>query len=1030
MNEIVATLKRPFIKLKNKSHPFWFFAFLFLLGVLMSLYILLNNDWTIPLSGDFVQQEIAFYYNGYDDWWHFFKTGEFPLWDSNTILGVNNIASNSFYYFLNPFFFPILLVPRSIIPQAQAMMMLIKMALAGMTMRSYLKYMGIKEKNARIFALAYAFCGWNMYYLWFNHFLEIAVMFPLIMLGIEHVLREKKPWLLILSVFVMGLCNYTFLVSSCIAGVMYAGFRFFQRVKLNSAKDNATIFVLGVFGFAMGIMICAFVLLPCFMDASSNPRVEDANFLETLKNAYQIKNWKLFFNTLFKFDWEKKTYYPLITFLFPVVSDFSPIFFNNKGYDNTLGSIFVYTPLILLFVPSFINSVKKKKVSHLIAIAVFILLLFTPFFYWLSFAFAKEYGRWQIFATFALIVYIAISFEDKEKWPKWYLDASLGVVLSLMALTIYICLSKQDKYIGTGEINEIGERIYAVYYQVIYAIVVYIIMRVRFNKPKFNRVLMGLLSLEVIIMSNIIYQVHGVIPYSSLFGGKSNNKDEAKIVNKINDQDDDYFRIFNTTANRSTNNLGMVLNYNGLGGFHSAYNYQIEDFLLWSRIPYFNMTWTMGEHEKLVNIEEFLGVKYYIIRNSDYYLFDGEQNTFNINHINVPYGFRYDESLSTSQHTVFVNTNYIPLGFAFDDIILADKYSVTLNTGDSSNLVKNEEAFLKGAILYPQDIYSDFKQEEYDKKNNYTEVKEYFDSLTIDNSLSKLGEIKFNRSYDANVNYISGTKYKCATSFDPIHPIDTSTCSISNELGYEYNRTIFEYKKSDHSPLLAEDATSRGGAYIRMNLAQSSYAFVYLYDENDELITFDYHQYIDSSFKMLRGFYVDRPVYKVVIRPMTTARQYERSIPTTIGNYIQYYDSYLDYLEPLKSNKFKNVVSTTNKHTFDTSYISDKFVVLNVTYDDGWSIKVKHEDGTISHPKLFKAHGGFVGFVAPSGNNHIEVSYMTPYLKIGTLVSFIGVTISGVSFGVVYYLKKRKKKTINPFLDVDDGEIIYDEDFF
>ena len=181
-------IKPKFAFLKNKQSVFYYFLFLFGLAFIMAIAVLLIESFTIPLGGDYVQQQIPFYTNGYDDWWHFLKTGEFPLWDSNTVLGVNNIGANSFYYFLNPFFLPILLCPRSLIPQGLAFLMLIKMALAGITFRLYLKNLDVEEKTARLFSIAYAFCGWNLYYMWFNHFMEVVVMFPLVLLGIDKVL--------------------------------------------------------------------------------------------------------------------------------------------------------------------------------------------------------------------------------------------------------------------------------------------------------------------------------------------------------------------------------------------------------------------------------------------------------------------------------------------------------------------------------------------------------------------------------------------------------------------------------------------------------------------------------------------------------------------------------------------------------------------------------------------------------------------------------------------------------------------------
>ncbi len=112
-----------------------FIVFMYLAAFTMFAYTLVRNSFTIPIGGDFTLQQIPFYFNGYDDWWHALTTGEFVMWDDSGFLGVNNIGANSFYYLFNPFFLILLIVPRSIMPQAQAFMMITKIVLAGVSMK-------------------------------------------------------------------------------------------------------------------------------------------------------------------------------------------------------------------------------------------------------------------------------------------------------------------------------------------------------------------------------------------------------------------------------------------------------------------------------------------------------------------------------------------------------------------------------------------------------------------------------------------------------------------------------------------------------------------------------------------------------------------------------------------------------------------------------------------------------------------------------------------------------------------------------
>ena len=97
-----------------------------------------------------------------------------------------------------------------------------------------------------------------------------------------------------------------------------------------------------------------------------------------------------------------KKLYPLATFFFPVVSDRSSPIFATSSYDNTISSLFLYTPVMVMVVPSIIRSIRNRKFSHFVALVLLVLAIFTPFSYHALHGFTNEYGRWQIFVTLNL----------------------------------------------------------------------------------------------------------------------------------------------------------------------------------------------------------------------------------------------------------------------------------------------------------------------------------------------------------------------------------------------------------------------------------------------------------------------------------------------------------------------------------------------------------------------------------------------------------------------------------------------------
>ena len=100
-------LKKKFFHPSERMKTFYC---LVVVGLCCFLYSWIKNQLTVPLGGDYTLQEMTFLYNGYDDWHHFFETGDFPFWDRSAFLGIDNIGGNSFYYLFDPFFLIMLYV--------------------------------------------------------------------------------------------------------------------------------------------------------------------------------------------------------------------------------------------------------------------------------------------------------------------------------------------------------------------------------------------------------------------------------------------------------------------------------------------------------------------------------------------------------------------------------------------------------------------------------------------------------------------------------------------------------------------------------------------------------------------------------------------------------------------------------------------------------------------------------------------------------------------------------------------------------
>ena len=1027
--------------LKDINSTFYYYLFLVLIGVFFFSTSLFTNYFTTPFTGDYTAQQFAFYTNGYDDWWHFFRTGEFVLYDTNTFLGASNIGSNSFYYLFDPFFMPILLFPREIIPQGIAILTIFKMALAGLVFHYYLRYIGISKNTARLSGLAYAFCGWTTWYLWFNHFTGVAVSFPLILLGVEKVLKEKKPWLLSLSIFLLGLTNFFFFFTFTLCAFLYAMFRYLQKVFKRNAKDNLMILLWGFVGFLAGVMLSAVVVIPSMMVALNAPRATNSTYLPSLLNAFKDNDWEQFFRIIF--NWESqgtayKVYYPILDFIFPVMSDRgTPLTkLGNESYDNVAGSLFCYSPFIIFLVPALIASVRKKQFSHLIATAMFALMLFTPFFYFAFHGFTMAYSRWTLFVTTSLITYVSFYIDKIKEQPKWDLIVGSVFATACIWVAVFLAIHIKDNYDNFklryqySELGELGflliEGIAANLYVFVICIVVYFIR----SKKSLQQVLSFFVAAEAILMGTLTLFGHGYENYMNVNNGYENNVVFQSVIDRIKEDDPTYYRCYSSQENSSARNDSMRHGYNGLGMFHSIFNYNIAGFLNWSQINDGEApgSWSASYVEKRQNLDTFLGIKYYIVHKDKAFWGNSKAVALKSENyrVNAPLGFKdITSKYPNSTYYIYENENFIDLGFSFD------KAATYESTGDNKD---KEPTRITDQTFYSEELYLNSAIMNVDKLNylnnkipeeNIFEVKNY----------KAFNTKKLNKFYDYNVKYydIHGDIESGRT--------DSSSAGFADQLldlsAYPFSTTI--PSKSKYNGRYVSVITTgesfpydpNGMVLYLKNPYKDEYDInIYLVtkdaDGNERFLTFDNHN--DSHFginsvsrKLYRGVY-SSPTYDEDGSKIDAPRISKIIIcnrKTEIYNYELYYQSgtsVFDNFNELNKNPLQEVHYSTNHFDFKTNFSSPRVVVTRLPYEDGWKIKAKDNNGKEKELEVFTAQGGFVSFLADEGEYSYSLDFYTPYLKTSSLISIggqlilFGTLLSYYSYCLyMIYYENRKK---------------------
>lgn len=1010
-------ISKKFAFLKDKTSLFYYVLLLIGIGFAFFGYALITQKFTTPFSGDFSQQSYQLYYNFYDDWWTFFKTGQFPFYDSNTFLGADNVHANTYYGLFSPFTFPILFVPRDFIPHMMALISIARLVIGALLFRIYLKYLGVSEKSSRIFSIAYAFTGWMAYYLWFNPFYEVMTFFPLILFGIEKVIKEKKILFVSLGFFLLGISNYFFLLTMGFFGVAYAGFRYFQTIKTRNVKDNLLVILYGFLGFLFGMGLSMFCVFPAVLSSFSINRASNSKYLSVITSCLKEGDYAQFFKIFFtcwssnitNYGSAYEDYYfsfafPLASYFYPPISDRFTNIMHYKYFENTGSSIFIYTPCIILMGCSIYRSIKNRKISHFIAIFVLICCLFIPFIYFLCGAFVTAYGRWELVAPVSAITYIALNFDHLDEVPRPVVIVSGALSFACMIGTYFL-----GAYIITNYkyFEEMGYVIFLVVYQLVLTVVETSLFAGFWKKKNLPVIVQSFLIGEIIVVGTLVANIHNLQSINTSVGGGYNNiPTETKIISDINNKDDSYFRIQSSRTYEGNTNLGMLENFNSPSTFHSFYNNNVDDFMRFSQILSNDNSWSGSAFSKRSNLDEFLGVKYYIAKESDttFYYSDSNGNRKPVVFSpNIPLGYeRIDDENDNDGYRVYKNKYQINLGTSYDTIYYKNECSTSIynsfypSYSGSRYVIRNEEAYFKGAILNNDDVNEILSQ--------------YEDDFNFIRNVSSATEAK---KYSQKFVNIYGSKN--GNYFDPLNPdrdINDESIVDPSNTNVPVNRyqLVFEPKDGDsYYPLGEQGAYYMFDYPIRQSGGTNYSATVYLIGEdkngNSKVITFDNCRDASrSSSKSMRGLYSKEKVKRIIV--CVDGEDYKTS---SIDFYYEPFENCISRYQTAIENGLENVKYNVNDFTFDTNYSTNRFIVTQLAYTGGWRVYAKDESGNQTQLKVYNAQGGFAGFIAPKGNISYYMTYQTPNIDKGLAMSIISLFGLVSTIGVSEFVIKRKK---------------------
>ena len=417
-------------KYEKKFYQKSFLYALIMAAAMFLPFVIIDGGYFI-FYGDYNAQQIPFFKHSVEA----VHNGTLG-WDWGTDLGANFFGSYTYYTLGSPFFWFMTLFPASISQYLMAPLLCVKFALISLFAFTFIRRFVAKPESALIGGLLYAFSSFNLYNVFFQ-FQDAFMYFPLLLVGLEEFVVNKRKGLFALVVAVNCLANYFFFIGDCVFLVIYFIIRCTMDKRFRvSLKEFLQLAVESV----IGVLIAGVLFVPSIYQVLDVPRSTNI-----------LKNWNFLF-----YSNEQRYGLLLESFFFP-----PEVAARNNMFTEAnakWSSVALYLPLFSMAgVVAFIKGAKKHWARTLLFVC-----LFMAFIPGLNAAFTlfndNYYTRW--FYMPELICCLATVYAlEREEFDLRFGNKVCAVVVAVMSvLALLAPFTKKVKDVNGKETEVILPR--------------------------------------------------------------------------------------------------------------------------------------------------------------------------------------------------------------------------------------------------------------------------------------------------------------------------------------------------------------------------------------------------------------------------------------------------------------------------------------------------------------------------------------------------------------------------------------------
>lgn len=583
-----------------------------------------------------------------DQYINFFQYLKSVFYDSNNFiytfsktLGGDMIGLTA-YYLASPINLLFIIFNNSNISKVVLLVTLMKIGLSGFTFYWFISSKYSIALHNIIFSSAYALMGYNIVYQQNIMWLDGVILLPVVVLGLDKLVNERKYLLYTVSLAAAIITNYYIGYMICI----FSGLYFIYAVILSYNKDesyadNSIVkqILYFIISSVLAVGLSSFILLPAVKSLAG----EDGPKLSSLLDISSQLN---IFDLISKFYTGSFTWQEVI-----------------DGMPNVFCSLTIVILVILYFIN--LNISKKEKICSAAFLAILFLSLKIIMInnIWHGFCAPTGFPYRFSFALTFLIIYFAF---------RCFTNIKQGIVKKHLIICLLLFLIMSDAIFAMNYDYLSASKIL---WSIFIALLTLICLFSLIKKDILKRI--PILIMCILCFSDLIangYLTLKKYNYADIYDVQSYINENEPILQMIDENDTDFYR---TELNYyHTVNDSMLLNYNGLTHYSSCDKEFVRSFMAklgvqdrWAYVIY-------GKGNTIL-LDSLFGIKYLLSKS-------------------IPNSY-YTKTYTQNDVTVYKNPYALPIAFFSDQEIL------NLNT-DSTNPFELQNNIFETIANLSQDI--------------------------------------------------------------------------------------------------------------------------------------------------------------------------------------------------------------------------------------------------------------------------------------------------------------------------------------